>query len=137
MMAYLIGIFMIIFQKNIDIIIDNNNKVLFFVDERNNVYVFNNNHRSQNIVSKLGNDGFFDLSESYLDTCAGDADKSCSRIIIKDDDTIDFYKKGKLVTIHKYKDYFYAKAEIGKMKIGKTRKKSYRARWKRCLNSEL
>lgn len=130
--AYLISILMILSQKNIDIIIDNGNKMLFFVDERNNVYVYNNNHRSQNIANKLGSDKLFDLNESYLDTCTAGDDKHCSRIVIKDDGTIDFYKEGKLVTIHKYRDYFYAKAEIGKMKIEKTRGKSYRARWKRC-----
>lgn len=130
--AYLTGILMILFQRNIDIVIDNKNKMLFFVDERKNIYVYNNNNRSQNIVNKLGSDKFFDLNKSHLDTCTVNDNRYCSRIIIKDDDTIDFYKNGKLVTIYKYKGYFYAKAKIGNMKVKKTIKKSYKTNWKRC-----
>lgn len=130
---YLIGIFMILSQKNIDVIIDNKDKMLFFVDERNNIYVYNmNGYKTQNIINKLGNGNFFDLNNSHLNTCKNSDDKYCSKIDIRNDDTINFYKNGNSVTIGRYKGYFYEKDKIGKIKIEKTRKKSDVPKWKTC-----
>lgn len=130
---YLIGIFMILSQKNIDVIIDNKDKMLFFVGERNNIYVYNmNGYKTQNIINKLGNGNFFDLNNSHLNTCKNSDDKYCSKIDIRNDDTINFYKNGNSVTIGRYKGYFYEKDKIGKIKIEKTRKKSDIPKWKTC-----
>ena len=91
-----------------------------------------NGYKTQNIINKLGNGNFFDLNNSHLNTCKNSDDKYCSKIDIRNDDTINFYKNGNSVTIGRYKGYFYEKDKIGKIKIEKTRKKSDIPKWKTC-----
>ena len=129
---YTIGIFIIFTNKNIDVIIDNRSKMLFFVDEKKNVYVYNvNKYRVTNILNKLGNNKYFDLKESHLNTCKGKNDKHCSKIYINDNRII-FYKNGNYILIGKYKGNFYIKDRIGNMNVKKTRKNSQKPVWKKC-----
>lgn len=131
-LLYAIGFCSIFLQKRPDIIIDNRDKMLVFLDERENIYVYKpNEHKMKNILDKLGKNKYYDLKKAKLDSCLDSKDKQCSRIEINEK-TISFEKNGKKADIGIGSRYFYTKQNPDHMKILKTRNNSNVNSWSKC-----
>lgn len=131
-LIYIIGFCSIFLQKRPDIIIDNRDKMLIFLDERENIYVYKpNEHKMKNILDKLGKNKYYDLEKAKLDSCIDIEDKQCSRIEINEK-IISFQKNGKKADIVIGSRYFYVKQNFNHMKILKTRNNSNVNNWAKC-----
>jgi competence protein ComEC len=102
---YVFGLLSIIFTKKPDVIVDNNNGIVIFFDERNRAYAYGSNKRQiRNILGKFGKNNYLDLSLERLDSCGSDGTQKCSRVQLGVDSLV-FHRNGHDLKIHKGKNF--------------------------------
>jgi competence protein ComEC len=115
---YVSGLLSAFFGGTPDLLIDNGDGMVVFLDEKQRALLYKPKRRpAENLVRKLGKDSYRTLAKDGFDSCRGRSEKNCAKIR-PGVNSILFQKNGKKLEIFKNKSRFYAKKiSGGNMKI--------------------
>lgn len=93
---YIIGLIIIPFQKKLDVVVNNVDKMIVFVDKKEAYIYSSKNYKINKILKKLGISKYYSINDNINTKCNKD---NCTKII-KNKDTLIFIKDGKIAKIN-------------------------------------
>jgi competence protein ComEC len=110
---YALAIAMMIFERRPEVIVDGVGKMIIFLDEKQDIYVYKpKKYHMENIMKKLGKNSYFDLEDRRPNSCTGNYSKNCCEIRLQRDSIV-FRRGGGEVVISTGGKYFSVKRKSG------------------------
>jgi hypothetical protein len=125
---------MAVLEKRPDVILDNVGKMIVFLDEKQDIYVYKpKKYHIENIIKKLGKNSYYDLRGKGLNSCDDGHSASCSEIHIEEN-SIRFHRDDGEVIISTEGKRFLLLKKSGKIRIKTIENYHGGTRPKKCRN---